>query len=141
LCVVCSAGGDDLYNNLRHSSCKLYEQWKATEGSTFRKRKTGPPRELLRTARSYCGQRAVTADRSNGQMSRKYVFASRKTVTQNQDPSFAMGLADLAVVSCTVTRDQYSAVCLVTVFLEQTLQSPLINVKYKRCILEPRQTK
>jgi hypothetical protein len=120
---------------------KLYEQPKATEVGTFGKRKTGSPRELLRTVRtvttdsenSYCGQcaqlpwtvRTVTGDRSNGQMSRRYVFSSRKTITQTQDPSFAMDLADLAVVGCTVTRDQYNAVCLATVFLVQTLQSPL----------------
>jgi hypothetical protein len=87
--------------------------------------------------RSYCRQvRTVTADSSNGQMSQKYVNASRKTVTQNQDPSFAMGLTDLAVVSRTVARDQYNAVYLATVFLVQTLQSPLItNVKYKLCKL------
>ena len=70
------------------------------------------------SARSYCGQcaqllrtvRTVTADRSNVHMSRKYVFGSRKTMTQNQDPSFAMGLTDVAVVSCNVSRDQYNAV-------------------------------
>jgi len=73
--------------------------------------------QLLRAVRT------VTADRSNEQMSRKYVSASRMTVTQNQDHSFAMGLADLAVVSCTVTTDQHNAVNLATVFLAQTLQS------------------
>lgn len=50
----------------------------------------GTVRKLLRAVRT------VTADRSNEQMSRKYVSAPRTTVTHNQNHSFAMGLTDLA---------------------------------------------
>ena len=58
-----SACSDVRCNNKRYSSCKLYEQPKASEASTFGKRKIGPPRQLLWTVRtvsvdsahSYCG--------------------------------------------------------------------------------------
>jgi len=133
LCVVYSACSDDLCNNKRYASCKLYEQSRATETSTFGKWKIGPPRQLLRTvhtvtvdsAHSYCRQYAVTADNAQLLRTVRRVTVDRARLLRTMRSYFGQ-CAQLLRAVRTVTADSaysYCGQCAVTADNVQLLQT------------------